>query len=132
MSDPRKFDILGSLLRGRERPTDETVAIEKMLRGQRGQPIFQERPERQPDSRLAKVKTTYYLGEEVYENLEDARQAIADMLPEETRHRVTRSLLVELAIRLVLRDFEKKGRESAICQWLFRGLARSGKRRETP
>ena len=130
MSDPKKFDILGALLRNRERnTTDETVVIEKMIRGQGGDRLpFQERPDRRPEIRLGKVKTTYYLGEETHENLEDARLAIADMLPEETRHRVTRSLLVELALRIVLRDFEKKGRESAICQWLFRGLTKAGKR----
>lgn len=130
MSDPKKIDILGELLRGRERQaTDETVVIEKMIRG-RGEGLASQGPPEppRPDLRLAKVKTTYYLGEEAYEHLEDMRQTIADMLPPETRYRVTRSLLVELAIRLVLRDFEKRGRESAICQWLFRGLARAEKR----
>lgn len=128
MSDPKKFDILGDLLRGRERTPSEATAIEKMIRGQGDKLSVHDLAERRPDPRLAKVKTTYYLGEEVYENLEDARQTIADMMPEETRHRVTRSLLVELAIKLVLRDFEKKGRESAICQLLFRGFSRAGKR----
>ncbi|MEW6499916.1 MAG: hypothetical protein ACOY8P_05265 [Thermodesulfobacteriota bacterium] len=130
MNDPKKTDILGELLRGRERQaTDETVVIEKMIRG-RGEGLAGQGPPEPPrsDLRLAKVKTTYYLGEEAYEHLEDMRQTIADMLPPETRHRVTRSLLVELAIRLVLRDFEKRGRESAICQWLFRGLVRAEKR----
>lgn len=128
MSDPKRRDILGELLRGRERTPDETVAIEKMIRGQGQGLSFQEPVERRPDPRLAKVKTTYYLGEATYDSLEDARQTIADLMPEEVRHRVTRSLLVELAIRIVLRDFEKKGRESAICQWLFRGLTRPAKR----
>jgi|GEM_PF-3233244 len=129
MSDPKKFDILGALLRNRERnTTDETVVIEKMIRSHGDRLTFQGRTERRPEIRLGKVKTTYYLNEETHENLEDARLAIADMLPEETRHRITRSLLVELALRIVLRDFEKKGRESAICQWLFRGLTKVGKR----
>lgn len=128
MSDPKKFDILGDLLRGRERTPSETTVIERMIRGQGEKLSVHDLPERRPASPLAKVKTTYYLGEEVYENLEDARQSIADLMPEEARHRVTRSLLVELAIKLVLRDFERKGRESAICQLLFRGFSRAGKR----
>jgi hypothetical protein len=129
MSDPKKRDILGDLLRDRDRTTtDETVVIDKMIRGRGDSLTLHDRPERRPELRLGKVKTTYYLGEAVYDNLEDARQTIADMMPEEVRHRVTRSLIVELAIKLVLRDFEKKGRESAICQWLFRGFARAGKR----
>lgn len=129
MSDPKKRDILSELLRGRERTTtDETVAIDAMIRGRGETLTLHDRPERRAELRLGKVKTTYYLGEAVYDSLEDARQTIADMMPVEVRHRVTRSLLVELAIKLVLRDFEKKGRESAICQWLFRGLIRTGKR----
>lgn len=129
MSDQKKFDILGAVLHAREQTPPEVKTIEKMLRGQRA-PLssIQDLADQQPDPWLAKVKTTYYLGEEVYKNLEDSRQAITEMLPQAIRHRVTRSLLVELAIKLVLRDFEKRGRESALCQLLFRGISRPGKR----
>lgn len=128
MSDQKRFDILGAVLHDREQTPPEVKTIEKMLRRQRETLSIEDLADQQPDPWLAKVKTTYYLGEEVYKNLEDSRQAIADMLPQAIRHRVTRSLLVELAIKLVLRDFEKKGRGSALCQLLFRGISRPGKR----
>lgn len=125
----KKIDILGALLHGREQPPAEAAkAIEKMIRGKKGEAAGHDQAEWRADLRLTKIKTTYYLGEAVYDHLEDARRTIIDMLPEKDRPRVTRSLLVELAVRIVLQDFKKQGQKSAIYQWLFRGLDRAEKR----
>lgn len=128
MTDPKKRDILADLLGGGQRNAPETAAIEQIIRGQGARLAAQERLEKRPELRTAKVKTTYYLAEEVYENLEDARQTLADLMPAELRHKITRSLVVELALTLVLRDFEKRGKDGALFQRLLRELKHDPKK----
>ena len=132
---------MGDILHGGQQPAEQATAIEKMIRsqaerlaarergeGEREQLSAKEQLEKWAEARMVKIKTTYYLNYDAYKNLEDARQTIADMMPEAARYRVTRSLLVELAIKLVLRDFEKRGKDGAFFRSVLRELRRDPRR----
>ena len=65
-------------------------------------------------------KTTHYLTTEVFETLGDAKEGVKDLLPAEARFMATKSRIVESAVAMVLKDFEDKGKDSALIQELLK------------
>ena len=65
-------------------------------------------------------KTTHYLAPEVFETLGDAKEEVRDILPAEARFMATKSRIVESAVAMVLKDFEAKGKDSALIQELLK------------
>jgi len=60
-----------------------------------------------------KVKATYYLSQQVIDALEDAQYQLRKMAGE-NRSRVSKSFIVETALRMALEDVEKKGENSRL------------------
>lgn len=61
-------------------------------------------------------KTTHYLGGEIHAELCRAREALHDMAPDKLKGRISRSRLVETALKLLLDDFEAKGEDSLLAR----------------
>ena len=68
----------------------------------------------------SKVKATYYLSQEAIDALEDAQYRLR-RLAGENRARVSKSLIVELAVKMVLEDVEAKGDKSRFLIGVVRG-----------
>lgn len=71
-------------------------------------------------SRDRKHKTTHYLTTEIFETLGEAKEDIKGFLPAEARGKATKSRIVESAIAMVLKEFEKKGKDSILIQELMK------------
>lgn len=98
--------------------------VESLRKTGKGDPAPQAK--KVPMARKAKRKTTHYLREGIFVELDQAKKKIQGQSPEKQRSRVTKSRIVNLALSLVLRDFKKRGERSV----LVRGLSseKSGKK----
>jgi hypothetical protein len=126
MSDkPKQRDILGDILND---PHNETIRgideLTKLIhassndparKAQVKNPVLKRKPRQSP-----KQKTTHYLTKEVFDNLGEAREDIRDFLPNASKSMATKSRIVESAITVVLHEFEKKGKDSALFQELLK------------
>ena len=69
-----------------------------------------------------KVRSTIYFSEETIELLEAAqarlKRLVSKAAGKEKRNLVTKSLLAEVALQIVLGELEEKGTESQIAKWL--------------
>ena len=128
-------DILGSLL-GDKKPEDtskpEYHKDSKPVRQQARKPV--EKPisktasqkTQQPDKAVRealeparepsteKIKATYYLAIEAVEALEDAWAQLRKMSSTDTRSSISKSLIVEESLKIVLEELEKTGQKSRI------------------
>jgi len=106
-------DILGDLL-GEPSATQHT-----------GKPVNQSTgtPENQHtrvpvDHTVERVKATFYLHPEVLERLEDAWHQLRKLAKGMERGKVSKSLIVEVALDLALRDLEEQGEVSPLARTL--------------
>lgn len=75
------------------------------------------KPVKKPDSRLS-VKATFYLTRDVLDSLEEARLKLREMARREGRAKITKSLIVEVAIQLAIEELEAAGEESPLAGML--------------
>lgn len=66
-----------------------------------------------------KVKATYYLSQKAVDALEDAQYQLRKMAGE-SRSKVSKSIIVELAIQMALEDVEAKGNKSRLLKDILR------------
>lgn len=66
------------------------------------------------EKRPKKRKTTYYLAEEVFENLGDAKEIIRKMFPDIQKSMISKTSIVDSALKMILKEFETKGSKSAL------------------
>jgi hypothetical protein len=67
-----------------------------------------------------KRKTTYYLTDEVFENLDNAKKEIQAIVPEKLRSKVSKSQIVNKALSIILKEFEAKGGNSSLVRELVK------------
>ncbi len=65
-----------------------------------------------------KRKSTHYLSEGVFEDLGDARDTLKDMLPEEVRSQISKSGIVDTALKMILQELAAKGKDSVLFKQL--------------
>jgi hypothetical protein len=63
-----------------------------------------------------KAKATYYLAADVLDELEEAWITLRRLAPQEVRGSVSKSLIVEAALRLSLAELEKAGEKSKLAR----------------
>jgi hypothetical protein len=63
-----------------------------------------------------KAKATYYLAADVLDELEEAWITLRRLAPQEARGSVSKSLIVEAALRLSLAELEKAGEKSKLAR----------------
>jgi len=56
-----------------------------------------------------KKKTTYYLSEDVFEDLSSARNTIENLLPDNISKNISKSGIVDTALKLILKEWSEKG-----------------------
>jgi hypothetical protein len=67
-----------------------------------------------------KKKTTHYLSEEIFENLGEAKERIQDLIPGGERIRISKSGIVNSALKMILREFEAKGEKSLLVRHMMK------------
>lgn len=72
------------------------------------------KPRAKREKRPKKRKTTYYLTEEIFENLGDAKEIMRKMLPDIQKSKISKTRIVNSALKMILREFETKGGDSAL------------------
>jgi hypothetical protein len=75
------------------------------------------KPVKKPDSRPS-VRATFYLTREVLYSLEEARLRLRELARPEGRAKITKSLIVEVAIHLAIGELEASGEKSPLAGML--------------
>ena len=129
MADRKKTpDILGSLLGDTSMPEYHNTGIpeyhndskpvrkstSKPVSKPTGKPVSQKKPE--PQEPAEKVKATYYLDAEAVEALEEGWMELRKLADKKDRGQISKSLIVELALKLALEELEKRGAESSLAK----------------
>jgi hypothetical protein len=75
------------------------------------------KPVKRPVTRPS-VKATFYLSREVLFSLEEARLKLRDLARPGGKAKITKSLIVEVAIQLAIEDLEASGEKSPLAGML--------------
>ena len=73
-------------------------------------------------SRQTKRKTTHYLTEDTFENLVRAKMDIRKHVPEQYRSQISKTKIVNQALRMILQEFQLNGEKSKIMQTILQSL----------
>jgi len=134
MADRKKTpDILGSLLGDTSKPEYHNTGIpeyhndskpelqstSKPARKTTSKPVSQKK-KAQDQEPAEKVKATFYLDSKAVEALEDGWMELRKLADKRSRGRISKSLMVELALQLALEDLQKKGSDSLLAKKLSR------------
>ena len=139
MADRKKTpDILGSLLGDTSKTEYHNTGIpeyhnnsmpelqptSKTVRKSTGKPVS--KPTSKPagqkkaeaEEPAEKVKATFYLDSKAVEALEDGWMELRKMADKKNRSRISKSLMIELALQMALEDLQKKGSDSLLAKKL--------------
>lgn len=70
-------------------------------------------------TKKTKKKITHYLSEETYNGLDNAKEKIRQIVPLEIKTGVSKSKIVDHALKMILQDFETKGKNSSLVKFLL-------------
>ena len=133
MADRKKTpDILGSLLGDTSKPEYHNTGIpeyhndsepelqptSKPVRKRTSKPVSQKKA--LAEEPAEKVKATFYLDSKAVESLEDGWMELRKLADKKGRGRISKSLIVELALDMALEDLRKKGSDSLLAKKLSR------------
>jgi len=133
MADRKKTpDILGSLLGDTSKPEYHNTGIpeyhndskpelqptSKPVRKRTSKPVSQKKA--LAEEPAEKVKATFYLDSKAVESLEDGWMELRKLADKKGRGRISKSLIVELALQMALEDLRKKGSDSLLAKKLSR------------
>lgn len=129
MRDRKKTpDILGSLLGDTSKPEYHNAGIpvhhndskpvlqptSKTVSQSTSKPARQKKAQAPNTAPAEKVKATFYLDAKIVEALEDGWIQLRKLA--DNRGRISKSLIVELALDMALEELKKKGSESSLCK----------------
>jgi len=132
MADRKKTpDILGSLLGDTIKPEYHNTGIpeyhndsepelqptSKPVRKRTSKPVSQKKA--LAEEPAEKVKATFYLDSKAVESLEDGWMELRKLADKKGRGRISKSLIVELALDMALEELEKRGSESSLYKKAF-------------
>ncbi|HIJ79238.1 MAG: hypothetical protein OEY01_09500 [Desulfobulbaceae bacterium] len=131
MAATKKHDIMDDLLNGgTEADYNEIAELNKLIH----QEILKAKSARAKNSTAdttkkkkagrkdSKRKTTHYLSEEIFADLDEAREKINTLMQKKLKSRVSKSKIVDHALKMILKDFEEKGKESPIIQEMLKDI----------
>lgn len=127
VSQKKTRDILDALLgKPLENTAPGTEELEKLIHQEpRNKPSPEGKkrqgktPARNTKNR-GKKKTTHYLSGKVFQELSEAKQKINDLVPSPLKSRVSKSQIVNQALKMILDDFEQKGEKSTLVKQLLK------------
>lgn len=122
MGKNKKKDIFDDILKGSEEdsiPGMEDLAELLYRRGQPSTEASTKKSVRAPNQKrkgkkLAKKKVTYYIPENIFVELGEAKAKIKVMVPPELKSRVSMSRIVELALSSIFKELGTKGQKSSL------------------
>ncbi|MHB1013843.1 MAG: hypothetical protein ACYC2W_01000 [Desulfurivibrionaceae bacterium] len=80
-------------------------------------------PQKTPASD-SKKKSTHYLSGEIFADLDEARDKINELVHQRLKSRVSKSRIVDQALRMILKDFEEKGEKSHLIKEILKNIRR--------
>ncbi|MEJ5348828.1 MAG: hypothetical protein WHS46_09090 [Desulfosoma sp.] len=120
------MDIMGALLRGEEPKvtTEENDILERLafyLRRLEHRNASAGHDDRKgtltrPKDAQPKKKVTYYLTKLIIQHLEKAQHILLDAPSDESKPRISKSVIVETALRTALQELDAKGPKSRLFQ----------------
>ncbi len=72
----------------------------------------------------SKKKSTHYLSGEIFADLDEARDKINELVHQRLKTRVSKSKIVDQALRMILKEFEEKGENSHLIKEILKGIRR--------
>ncbi|MFH1021213.1 MAG: hypothetical protein V1782_11495 [Pseudomonadota bacterium] len=125
-------DIMDALLKGLSEDTEhEGSSLAKLIhragetasaKDPAGNPPCQDSPKTLGSD--SKKKSTHYLSEEIFADLDGAREKINVILHQRLKSRVSKSRIVDEALRMILKEFEEKGEKSHLIKEILKGIRR--------
>ncbi|MHB1185012.1 MAG: hypothetical protein ACYDIB_04450 [Desulfobulbia bacterium] len=130
MSAKNKHDIMDDLLKGAEEDAaHEASSLAKLIHRTGETPIATAPAESSPDPEHkkpspgdSKKKSTHYLSEEIFEDLDDAREKINELVHPRLKSRISKSRIVNQALSMILKDFEEKGEKSHLMKEILKDI----------
>ncbi|MDA8165390.1 MAG: hypothetical protein M0017_10225 [Desulfobacteraceae bacterium] len=114
MTTPKKVDILGEVLTGADAESFPGLAELSSLLVRPEMPAMPQDAAGPGKTPQRKRKVTHYLSWDISETLDRILPRVRELVPEKARKRVSKSRLVDSSLRLLLREFEEKGKESLL------------------
>lgn len=128
MAAKNKHDIMDDLLQGSpEDAATEAPSLAKLIhrtvipasaKHPAGITSSPDRPKK-PGSD-SKKKSTHYLSEEIFADLDEARNKINELMHQRLKSRVSKSRIVDQALRMILKEFEEKGEKSPLIKEILK------------
>jgi hypothetical protein len=130
MTAKHKHDIMDDLLKGpSEDATSEPSSLTKLIH--RAGETLTAKPSAGsaagPDQKKAhggdsKKKSTHYLSGEIFDDLDEAREKINELVHPRLKSKISKSRIVDQALRMILKDFEEKGEKSHLIKEMLKDL----------
>lgn len=114
-----------------EETTPEALSMAKLIhyledttraKNQAKKPPSPPSPKKSGEDR--KKKSTHYLSGEIFADLDEAQDKINELVRQRTKSRVSKSLIVDQALRMILQEFEEKGEKSRLTKEIIKSLHR--------
>lgn len=123
ISQKKRRDILDDLFNtSDDNSPPGTEELEKLIRREhpkkKGKTPHSKRGGKKEASK-GKKKTTHYLSGEIFRELDEAKHKINELVPSPLRARVSKSQIVNQALKMILNDFEQKGEKSTLIKQLL-------------
>lgn len=130
MAAKNKHDIMDALLKGSaEDAAHETPSLAKLIHrtGEKAGPKYPDgsascRDKKENPGGDSKKKSTHYLSGEIFADLDEARDKINELVHQRLKSRVSKSRIVDQALRMILKEFEEKGEESPLIKEILKGI----------
>jgi len=115
-----KRDVLAEILSGAQEDVVEGLdSLYEIIRLESSEPLKSDDNTRSAslskiDPKKPKKKTSHYLTQNVFDELSKAKVNIRELLPSAPKSKVTKSNIVDIAVRAILEEYKAKGLESAL------------------
>jgi len=123
-------DIMDDLLKGTSEDAGHEGASLAKLIHRAGETTSARRPANSPPSPEpkkspgsdSKKKSTHYLSEAIFADLDEARDKINELVHQRLKSHVSKSRIVDQALRMILKEFEEKGEKSPLIKEILKGI----------
>lgn len=129
MAEKNKKDIMDDLLKGSsEDATHEASSLSRLIH-RTGESTSAKHPaagnsscqdQKKAPASDSKKKSTHYLSEEIFDDLDDARDKINELVHKRLKSRISKSRIVDQALRMILKEFEEKGEKSHLIKEILK------------
>ena len=121
---PEKRDILAEILGGAQEDVVEGLdSLYEIIRLESSEPLKSDDNTRggpsKNDPNKPKRKTSHYLTGSVFDELGEAKVNLRELLPSVAKSNLTKSNIVDIAVKAILEEYKKKGSKSALIKKLL-------------